>query len=82
MTLLEWPDRAAGLLPPDRLDLALTLSPQQGANFRHARVTGYGTFAAHPERIAVHPRASSRDANGFANPSAASRAGRRLHPRL
>src|SRR6516164_3385972 len=23
VTLLEWPDRAAGLLPPDRLDIAL-----------------------------------------------------------
>ena len=53
MTLLEWPDRAAGFLPPDRLDVALTLSPQQGATFRHARVTGYGTFAARAERIAA-----------------------------
>ena len=25
VTLLEWPDRAAGFLPPDRLDVALTL---------------------------------------------------------
>src|ERR1700687_1515703 len=29
VTLLEWPDRAGGFLPPDRLDVALTLSPQQ-----------------------------------------------------
>jgi len=53
VTLLEWPDRAAGFLPPNRLDLALTLSPQQGETFRQARVTGYGTFAAKAERIAV-----------------------------
>ena len=53
MTLLEWPDRAAGFLPANRLDVALTLSPQQGETFRHARVTGYGTFAARAERIAV-----------------------------
>ncbi len=52
VTLLEWPDRAAGFLPPNRLDVALTLSPQQGETFRNARVTGYGTFAAKAERIA------------------------------
>jgi N-acetylmuramate 1-kinase len=51
VTLLEWPDRAAGFLPPDRLDIALTLSPQQGPEFRNARVTGYGTFGARAERI-------------------------------
>src|SRR5476651_1004128 len=53
VTLLEWPDRAAGFLPADRLDVALTLSPQQGPNFRHARVTGYGAIAARAERIAA-----------------------------
>ncbi len=53
VTLLEWPDRAAGFLPPDRLDIALTLSPQQGPTFRNARVTGYGTMAARAERIAA-----------------------------
>ena len=26
--LIEWPDRAAGFLPPDRLDVTLTLSPK------------------------------------------------------
>src|SRR3984893_13398302 len=46
VTRLEWPDRAAGFLPPNRLDVALTLSPTQGETFRNARVTGYGTFAA------------------------------------
>ncbi len=51
VTLLEWPDRAAGFLPADRLDIALTLSPQQGESFRQARVTGYGRFAARAERI-------------------------------
>src|SRR5450432_1765703 len=36
VTLLEWPDRAAGQLPPNRLDVALTLSPQQSETFRLA----------------------------------------------
>ena len=53
VVLLEWPDRAAGVLPPDRLDIALTLSPQEGPTFRAATVTGYGTFAARAERIAM-----------------------------
>jgi tRNA threonylcarbamoyl adenosine modification protein YjeE len=53
VTLLEWPDRAAGFLPVDRLDIELTLSPQQGATFRNACVTGYGTMAARAERIAA-----------------------------
>ena len=61
MTLLEWPDRAAGFLPADRLDIALTLSPQQGETFRNARITGYGAFGARAERIAAI-RALSRRA--------------------
>ena len=28
VVLLEWPDRADGLLPPDRLDVSLTLAPK------------------------------------------------------
>ena len=49
--LLEWPDRAAGFLPPDRLDITFTLTPQLGAEERNARVVGYGAFAARIERI-------------------------------
>jgi hypothetical protein len=51
VTLLEWPDRAGGMLPRDRLDIALTLTPPQGPNARSARITGYGGFAARAERI-------------------------------
>jgi hypothetical protein len=66
VTLLEWPDRAAGHLPPDRLDVALTLSPQQSETFRTARVTGYGTFAARAERITVIRRFLERAGFGLA----------------
>src|SRR5690348_3164621 len=52
VTLLEWPDRAAALLPEDRLDVALTLVPDHGPTVRRARVTGYGVFAARAERMA------------------------------
>jgi tRNA threonylcarbamoyl adenosine modification protein YjeE len=63
VTLLEWPDRAAGQLPPNRFDVALTLSPQQSETFRVARVTGYGRCAARAERIAVIRRFLAQ--NGF-----------------
>ncbi|MGH6663450.1 MAG: tRNA (adenosine(37)-N6)-threonylcarbamoyltransferase complex ATPase subunit type 1 TsaE [Pseudolabrys sp.] len=53
VTLLEWPDRAAGFLPADRLDIAFTLSPRHGANFRNACVTGHGALAARAKRIAA-----------------------------
>ncbi|HLH87740.1 MAG TPA: tRNA (adenosine(37)-N6)-threonylcarbamoyltransferase complex ATPase subunit type 1 TsaE [Xanthobacteraceae bacterium] len=51
--LLEWPDRAAGFLPPDRLDIAITLAPQLGTEHRNLRLTGYGTFAPRAERLAT-----------------------------
>jgi hypothetical protein len=53
VVLLEWPDRAAGLLPPDRLDIAFTVTPALGAEARNARYTGYGAFARRAERIAL-----------------------------
>ena len=80
VTLLEWPDRAAGFLPADRLDIALTLSPQHGPTFRNARVTGYGAMAARAERIAAIRAFLAR--SGFARGRPALRAGRRLDARI
>jgi N-acetylmuramate 1-kinase len=48
--LLEWPDRAAGRLTADRLDLAFTLAPSLGLNARSVKITGHGAFAARLER--------------------------------
>src|SRR5436189_1596190 len=53
VVLLEWPDRAAGMLPPDRIDIAFTLAPKLKLQFRHARVTGYGELAARVDRISA-----------------------------
>jgi tRNA threonylcarbamoyl adenosine modification protein YjeE len=53
LVLLEWPDRAAGFLPADRLDIAFTVAPQRGETFRNARITGYGHFAVRVERMAA-----------------------------
>ncbi len=65
VVLLEWPDRAAGFLPPDRLDIAFTLAPQLGPEHRNVRVTGYGTLAARVERLSVVRR--FLDSSSFAN---------------
>ncbi|HTV36110.1 MAG TPA: tRNA (adenosine(37)-N6)-threonylcarbamoyltransferase complex ATPase subunit type 1 TsaE [Xanthobacteraceae bacterium] len=51
VVLMEWADRAAGFLPPNRLDITFTLEPALGADARNARYTGYGTFATRAERI-------------------------------
>jgi tRNA threonylcarbamoyl adenosine modification protein YjeE len=64
VVLLEWPDRAAGFLPADRLDVAFTLSALAGPEHRNVRVTGYGKFAQRAERIPVIRR--FLDATSFA----------------
>ncbi len=51
LVLLEWPDRAAGFLPPDRVDITFTLAPQLSPESRNARVVGYGAFSARVERM-------------------------------
>jgi hypothetical protein len=53
VVLMEWPDRAAGALPADRLDIAFTLAADAGPDVRQLRYTGYGAFAARAERIAL-----------------------------
>src|ERR1700726_3061327 len=53
VVLLEWPDRADGLLPPDRLDVGLTLAPKLKLEFRHARITGFGALAPRVDRMAA-----------------------------
>jgi tRNA threonylcarbamoyl adenosine modification protein YjeE len=53
VVVMEWADRAAGLLPADRLDITFTLDPAQGLDAREVRYTGYGKFAARAERIGL-----------------------------
>lgn len=43
--LLEWPERAAFLLPEDRLDVCLALDALRGDSYRSALLTGFGSFA-------------------------------------
>jgi N-acetylmuramate 1-kinase len=51
VTLIEWPERASGALPPDRIDIALDHGPAQGSTARAAVVTGFGKAAAAVARL-------------------------------
>ena len=63
--LLEWPERIADTLPKDRLDIAFTLKPERGLNYRDARITGHGTFAPRTGRMMTIRR--FLDESGFAH---------------
>ena len=49
--LIEWPERAAGALPPDRIDIALSHRPALGSTARAAEITGHGKAAAQVARL-------------------------------
>ena len=51
VVLIEWPERAPSLLPPDRIDIALTHRPSLGLGARGATVSGFGSSAAKIERL-------------------------------
>jgi N-acetylmuramate 1-kinase len=51
LALIEWPERAAGALPPDRIDIALSHRPALGSTARAAEITGYGKAAAQVARL-------------------------------
>ena len=51
VALIEWPERAAGALPEDRIDIALSHRPALGSNARAAEITGYGKAAAQVARL-------------------------------
>src|SRR6476661_10841060 len=67
VTLLEWPDRAAGYLPGNRLDIAFTLEPQAGLTARNVRITGYGSFGPRTERVLTIRRFLDRSDFGRAD---------------
>ena len=51
VALIEWPERAASALPPDRIDIALGHRPALGSSARSAEITGYGKAAAQVARL-------------------------------
>lgn len=62
---LEWPDRAGGLLPPDRMDIAFTMIPKAGLQARNVRVSGFGAMAQRVERLGALRRFLT--AHGYAD---------------
>jgi tRNA threonylcarbamoyl adenosine modification protein YjeE len=42
LALIEWPERAVGALPKDRIDIALSHRSALGSSARAAEITGYG----------------------------------------
>jgi tRNA threonylcarbamoyl adenosine modification protein YjeE len=51
VALIEWPERAGGALPADRIDIALSHRPALGSAARAAEITGYGEAAAQVIRL-------------------------------
>jgi N-acetylmuramate 1-kinase len=51
LALIEWPERAPGALPQDRIDIALSHRPALGSTVRAAEITGYGSAAAQVARL-------------------------------
>jgi len=51
VALIEWPERAEGDLPADRIDIALTHRPALGSLARAAEITGHGNAVAIVQRL-------------------------------
>lgn len=51
VALIEWPERAPGALPADRIDIALSHRPALGSSARAVEITGYGKAAAQVARL-------------------------------
>jgi tRNA threonylcarbamoyl adenosine modification protein YjeE len=51
VALIEWPERAPGALPKDRIDIALSHRPALGSTARAAEITGFGKAAAQVTRL-------------------------------
>jgi tRNA threonylcarbamoyl adenosine modification protein YjeE len=51
VAVIEWPERAPGALPQDRIDIALSHRPALGSSARAAEITGYGKMAAPVARL-------------------------------
>lgn len=53
ITLIEWPERIAGLLPKERLDLKLSFTPGND-NSRHLHLAGHGDWAPRLQAVVGH----------------------------
>ena len=53
LALIEWPERAEGALPGDRIDIAFSHRPALGSSARAAEITGYGKAAVQVARLSA-----------------------------
>ena len=53
VVLIEWPERAFGGLPADRIDIAISHHPALGSAARAAEIIGYGKAASQVARLAA-----------------------------
>ena len=51
VVVMEWPDRAGGALPQDRIDIAFTLAPHDGTEHRIIHMDGRGAATARVDRL-------------------------------
>ena len=51
LSLIEWPERAGDMLPPDRIDIAFSHRPALGSTARAAEISGFGKGAHQVERL-------------------------------
>jgi tRNA threonylcarbamoyl adenosine modification protein YjeE len=51
VSLIEWPERAGNMLPPDRIDIAFSHRPALGSTARAAEISGFGKAAYRVERL-------------------------------
>jgi tRNA threonylcarbamoyl adenosine modification protein YjeE len=51
VVMMEWPDRAGGALPQDRIDIAFALAPQGGIEHRIVHMDGRGAATARVDRL-------------------------------
>ena len=65
VVLMEWPERAAGALPADRIEIALSHRPALGSTARAAEITGHGKAASLVARL--HALRDFLATSGFAD---------------
>lgn len=62
IVLIEWPERMGDLLPPQRLDVALSFA--SAAEARRAELTGWGDWAARLARLEEPDRTAALEGSG------------------
>jgi tRNA threonylcarbamoyladenosine biosynthesis protein TsaE len=49
--VIEWPERLNGRLPPDRLDVSISILPEGAAEGRLVHLTGHGSWSSRADQL-------------------------------